>query len=113
MARGKDASFIQAGRPQVAISFCIAPAAIMARANAIGTKNATQNTGTSIRSMWTKFGALYQTADGTLIHQYHPGPQLVLDKIDGQAAGIVQDRATVVANLKNAVPGFCQLLQAH
>ena len=83
--------------------------AIMARANTIVTQNIRHFPADCLE----KFGVLAQTADDFLIHQYHLGPQLILDKIDDQAAGISQDRATVVANLKNAAPGFCQLLQAH
>jgi predicted nucleic acid-binding protein len=84
-------------------------AAIMAHANTI----VTQNTKHFPKSCLEKFGVLCQTADDFLIHQYHLSPQLVLDKLDDQGAGISQDRAYVVASLRASADGFCKLLEAH
>jgi predicted nucleic acid-binding protein len=85
-------------------------AAIMARANVIVTQNTKHF---PIEECLGKYGVLCQAADGFLINQYHLCPQLVLDKLDDQGAGISQDRAAVVANLRSAAPEFCKLLQAH
>lgn len=84
-------------------------AAIMARANTI----VTQNTKHFPKACLEKFGVLCQTADDFLIHQYHLCPQLILDKLDDQGAGISQDRAYVVASLKASAAGFCKLLEVH
>ena len=84
-------------------------AAIMARANAI----VTQNTKHFPKECLEKFGVLCQTADDFLIDQYHLSPQLVLDKLDDQGAGISQNRAFVVASLAKSVPGFCKCVEVH
>ena len=84
-------------------------AAIQAHANAI----ITQNTKHFPADCLQKFGVLCQTPDEFLIHQYHLGPQVVLDKLDDQGAGIAQDRAFVIESLTVCVPGFCELLNAH
>jgi hypothetical protein len=83
--------------------------AIMARANAI----VTQDTRHFPTDCLVKFGVLCQTADDFLIHQYHLCPQLLLDKLDDQAAGIAQSRSFVVSSLTCAAPGFCKLLEVH
>ena len=84
-------------------------AAIMARANTI----VTQNTRHFPRECLERYGVLCQTPDDFLIHQYHLCSQLVLDKVDDQAAGISQSRAYVIGSLKHSVNGFCELLEAH
>jgi predicted nucleic acid-binding protein len=84
-------------------------AAIMARANTI----VTQNTKHFPQACLDKYGVLCQTADDFLIHQYHLCEQLVLDKVDDQAAGIAQSRAFVVRSLRNSAPEFCSLLESH
>ena len=84
-------------------------AAIMARANTI----VTQNTKHFPKDCLEKYGVLCQTADDFLIHQYHLCPQLILDKLDDQGAGISRDRAYVVASLRPSAAGFCKLLEAH
>lgn len=81
-------------------------AAIMARANVI----LTQNTRHFPKNCCEKYGVRCQTPDDFLIDQYHLHPQLVLDKLDDQAAGISQNREFVVASLKAAVPKFCKLV---
>ncbi len=73
----------------------------------------TQNTKHFPKPCLENFGVLCQTADDFLIHQYHLSPQLILDKLDDQGAGISQDRAYVVASLKASAAGFCNLLEAH
>jgi PIN domain-containing protein len=84
-------------------------AAIMAHANTI----VTQNTKHFPKSCLEKFAVLCQTADDFLIHQYHLCPQIVLDKLDDQGAGISRDRKYVIASLKASAAGFCKLLEAH
>jgi len=84
-------------------------AAIMARAHTI----VTQNTKHFPKPCLEKFGVLCQTADDFLIHQYHLCPQLILDKLDDQGAGISQDRSYIVASLKASAGEFCKLLEAH
>lgn len=84
-------------------------AAIMGHANTI----VSQNTKHFPKSCLDKFGVLCQTADDFLIHQYHLCPQLVLDKLDDQAAGVSRDRRYVIASLRASAPGFCKLLEAH
>jgi len=84
-------------------------AAIMAHANTI----VTQNTRHFPKECLEKFGVLCQTADDFLIHQYHLCPQMVLDKLDDQAAGISQTRAYVATSLKSSAVGFYSLLAEH
>jgi predicted nucleic acid-binding protein len=84
-------------------------AAIMAGANAI----VTQNTQHFPKDCLESFGVLCQTADDFLIHQYHLCPQLVLDKLDDQGAGISQDRIFVISSLKRSAPGFCKCVENH
>jgi len=84
-------------------------AAVMARANTI----VTQNTKHFPKACLEKFGVLCQTADDFLIHQYHLCPQLVLDKLDDQAAGIGQNRTYVIASLKASAREFSKIVEAH
>jgi predicted nucleic acid-binding protein len=84
-------------------------AAIMARANTI----VTQNTRHFPKHCLDQYGVLCQTADDFLAHQYHLYPQLVLDKLDDQGAGISQNREFVVASLKKSAPKFCELVEKH
>jgi predicted nucleic acid-binding protein len=83
-------------------------AAIVARANII----VTQNIRHFPKDCCEKYGVLCQKPDDFLIGQYHLHPQLVLDKLDDQAAGISQNREFVVASLKASVPRFCELVGA-
>jgi predicted nucleic acid-binding protein len=48
-------------------------------------------------------------ADEFLIHQYHLDPEIMLEKLDRQAAGIRKQRSDVLSLLQNSAPGFCQL----
>jgi hypothetical protein len=43
------------------------------------------------------------------MHQYHLDPQLILEKLDRQAAGIRRQRSEVLALLQKLAPGFCDL----
>ncbi len=84
-------------------------AAIIAHANTI----VTQNTKHFPKACLDQYGVLCQTADDFLCHQYHLYPQLALDKLDDQAAGIAQNRAFVVASLKKSAPKLCELVEKH
>lgn len=84
-------------------------AAIMAHANVI----VTQNTRHFPQDCLKEYGVLCQTADDFLMHQFHLSEQVVLDKLDDQAAGISRDRAYVISSLKKAVPGFVQIIEEH
>jgi len=70
----------------------------------------TQNTRHFPKDCCQKYGVLCQTPEDFLIDQYRLNPQLVLDKLDDQAAGIGQKREFVVASLKASVPKFCELV---
>jgi predicted nucleic acid-binding protein len=82
-------------------------AAIMASADAI----VTQNTRHFPKDCCQKYGVRCQTPDDFMIDQYHLNSQLVLDKLDDQAAGISQNREFVVASLRASVPKFCKLVE--
>lgn len=83
--------------------------AVRAHANTI----VTQNTKHFPKTCLEKFGVLCQTADDFLVHLYHLSPQVILDKLDDQGAGISQNRAYVIASLKPATAEFCKLVEAH
>jgi hypothetical protein len=83
-------------------------AAIVAPAETI----ITQNIRHFPKDCCEKYGVLCQTPEDFLIDQYRLHPQLVLDKLDDQAAGISQNRDFVVASLKASVPRFCGLMDA-
>jgi predicted nucleic acid-binding protein len=83
-------------------------AAIVAHASTI----ITQNSRHFPKECCEKYGVVCRKPDDFLIDQYHLHPQLLLDKLDDQAAGISQNREFVVASLKPAVPKFCKLLDA-
>jgi len=84
-------------------------AAIMSCADVI----VTQNTKHFPRSCLEKFGVLCQTADEFLIRQYQLGPQLVLDKLDDQAAGISQNREYVIRSLRPVAQEFVKIIESH
>lgn len=48
-------------------------------------------------------------ADDFLVHQYHLGPEVMLEKLDRQAAGIRKRRVDVLNYLQKSVPKFCQI----
>jgi len=49
------------------------------------------------------------SADEFLVHQYHLNPQIMLDKLDRQAAGIRRQRSDVLSFLQRSAPNFCEL----
>ena len=82
-------------------------AAIVGHANVIVTQNTKHFPNTCLE----QYGVLCQTADDFLMHQYHLSEQVVLDKLDDQAAGIGQNRSFVISSLRNAAPEFVRLLE--
>ena len=80
--------------------------AIVARANII----VTQNIRHFPKDCCEKYGVHCQKPDDFLIDRYHLHSQVVLDKLDDQAAGICQSREFVVASLGASVPRFCGLV---
>jgi len=79
--------------------------AIVAHANTIVTDN--------IRDFSTEalspYGLTAHTADEFLVHQFHLNPQIMLDKLDRQAAGIRKQRGDILLLLRKSAPSFCQL----
>jgi hypothetical protein len=49
------------------------------------------------------------SADEFLVHQYHLGPEIILEKLDRQAAGMRKQRGDVLSFLQISAPRFCQL----
>jgi len=84
-------------------------AAIMGRANLI----VTQNTKHFPQSCVEKFSVVCQTADVFLTRQYHLAPQLMLDKLDNQGAGIAKDREFVLRSLRAAAPEFVRRVESR
>jgi predicted nucleic acid-binding protein len=80
--------------------------AIHAHANTIVTNNIVHFPETAL----SPHHLTAQTADEFLVHQYHlVEPQIMLDKLDRQAAGIRKQRSDVLQLLANSVPRFCGL----
>jgi predicted nucleic acid-binding protein len=49
------------------------------------------------------------SADEFLVHQYHLDPQIMLEKLDRQAAGIRQQRGDILRLRLQWAPAFCEL----
>jgi predicted nucleic acid-binding protein len=49
------------------------------------------------------------SSDDFLVHQYHLDPQIMLEKLDRQAAGIRKQRGDILLLLQSSAPMFCQL----
>ena len=84
-------------------------AAILAHVDAIVTANTKHFPANCLE----KFGVRCLTADDFLVHLSHLNPQLVLDKLDDQAAGISQNRDYVVRSLRPFAGKFVGLIEAH
>jgi predicted nucleic acid-binding protein len=54
-------------------------------------------------------GVTILSAEEFLVHQYHLGPQIMLEKLDRQAAGIRQQRSEILRFLQQWAPAFCEL----
>ncbi len=82
-------------------------AALSARADVIVTQNIKHFPADCL----ARFGVASQTPDQFLIDRYYISPEIFLDKLDEQAAGIAQDRTVVIKNLRLCAPGLCELLR--
>jgi predicted nucleic acid-binding protein len=49
------------------------------------------------------------SADDFLVHQYHLNPEVMLEKLDRQAAGIRKRRFEILQYLQKSAPTFCQI----
>ena len=49
------------------------------------------------------------SADDFLVHQYHLNPEVMLEKLDRQAAGIRKRRPEIQQYLQKSAPAFCQI----
>jgi predicted nucleic acid-binding protein len=83
-------------------------AAIRGHANAIVTLNIKHFPEGCIR----EYDLVVQHPDEFLAHQFHMNPDLVLEKLDAQAAAIKKDREAVIALLRKRVqaPNFADLV---
>lgn len=58
-----------------------------------------------------QYGLVCQHPDEFLIHQFHLNPELVLQKLDLQAAAYNRDRAAILQSLRKVVPSFVALAE--
>lgn len=88
----------------------VVAAAIRGHANAIITLNERDFPPDCLKS----YDILRQTPDEFLVHQFHLNPDLVLEKIDFQAAAIRQPREAIIKRLRNLgqAAAFADLLQS-
>jgi predicted nucleic acid-binding protein len=84
-------------------------AAVMASANVI----VTQNTKHFPKECLDRYRVLCRSADDFLCDQFTLRREVVLEKIDDQAAGIGKKREFVVSSLSASVPRFSKLLAEH
>ena len=79
--------------------------AIVAHANTIVTDNIRDFPAEAL----SPYNLTAHTADEFLVHQFHLNPQIMLEKLDRQAAGIRKQRSEILQLLQNTAPTFCQL----
>jgi hypothetical protein len=60
-----------------------------------------------------EYGILCQAPDEFLVHQFYLAPQLVVEKLDIQAAAIRKQRSDTIKRLEKVTPVFCSLLDKH
>jgi|CZKJ01.1.fsa_nt_gi hypothetical protein len=58
-----------------------------------------------------QYGLICQTPDEFLVQQFYLSPELVLEKIDLQAAALGQERSFVVQLLRKMTPSFAELVE--
>ncbi len=58
-----------------------------------------------------QYGIVCQTPDEFLVHQFHLAPELVLQKLDAQAAGHGRERSSILQGLQRMVPSFARLVE--
>lgn len=85
-------------------------AAIRGQANAVITFNERDFPPDCLKS----YDVLRQTPDEFLVHQFHLNPDLVLEKIDAQAAAIRRPREEIIRRLRDLdqAPSFADLLES-
>lgn len=57
-----------------------------------------------------QYGIVCQTPDQFLVQQFHLNPELVLEKLDSQAAALGQERSFVMRRLERMAPTFAGLV---
>ena len=60
-----------------------------------------------------QYDVVCQSPDEFLVHQFHLNPDLVLQKLDEQAASIKQERAQIIERLKLVAPSFAAITQSR
>src|SRR5947209_878699 len=83
--------------------------AVKGQANAIITLNRRHFTPECL----DEYGILCQHPDEFLVHQFYLAPQVVVEKLDVQAAAIGKKRSDTIKRLENVVPNFCRLLNKY
>jgi predicted nucleic acid-binding protein len=58
-----------------------------------------------------QYGFVCRTPDQFLVRQFHLNPELVLERLDFQAAALGQQRSFVMERLENMVPTFTGLVE--
>jgi predicted nucleic acid-binding protein len=58
-----------------------------------------------------QYGLVCETPDEFLMRQFHLAPELVLEKVDMQAAALSQGRSFIVQLLQTMTPGFASLVE--
>jgi predicted nucleic acid-binding protein len=84
----------------------VVAAAISGRADAIVTFNMRHFP----RECIQQFGIVCRSPDQLLVEQFHMNPELVLEKLDLQAAALGQERAFITQRLEKMVPSFADLV---
>lgn len=85
----------------------VVAAAILGRADAI----ITANTKDFPAECLSKYNLVCQDPDEFLVHQYHLNPEVVLERLDAQAAGIREQRQGVLNRLKIPAPLFATMIE--
>jgi predicted nucleic acid-binding protein len=85
----------------------IVAAAILGHADAI----ITANTKHFPAECLSRYNLVCQDPDEFLAHQYYLDPEVVLEKLDAQAAGIREQRQDVLNRLKIPVPLFATMVE--
>jgi predicted nucleic acid-binding protein len=85
----------------------VVAAAMLGHADAIVTLNTKDFPSECLSS----YGLACHTPDEFLVQQFHFNPEMVLEKIDAQAAGIRESRQAVLDRLRRVAPLFVNLVE--
>jgi len=85
----------------------VVAAAILGHADAI----ITANTKHFPAECLSRYNLVCQDPDEFLVHQYYLDPEVVLEKLDAQAAGIREQRQDVLNRLKISAPLFASMVE--